>query len=182
MPRHLHTPTSKPFIRTHLRLDPSSSLPHSASMPRTSKSFQRRVLYTSRARGGLSVYSSAPSTRAHSITRSLRRALVKVFLKDSPLDVLLLDTRELDHVMSATKPKTKDADIKQTKVPHWPRLGRGLLYSWSWSTALIGLELSSITQESKSGHFANLRREAISMPPQSISRHCFPGAWYLGKG
>lgn len=33
--------------------------------------------------------------------------------------------RELDHVMSATKPKTKDADIKQTKEPHWPRLGVG---------------------------------------------------------
>lgn len=104
-------------------------------------------------------------------------ALIKVFLKDSPPDVLLLDMRGLDHVMSATKPKTKDADIK---VLYWPRLGWGLLYSWSWSTALIGLELSSMTPKSKSGHFANLRREVISMPPQSTSRLCFeePDTWW----
>lgn len=85
-------------------------------MPLTPKSFQHSCF---KGKGGLSVlYSSAPSTRAHSITQSLRRALIKVFLKDSPPDVLLLDTRETDHVMPATKPKTKDANIKQTKVLH----------------------------------------------------------------
>lgn len=48
----------------------------------------------------------------------------------------------MGHVMSATKPKTKDANTKQTKGPHWPRLEWGLFIVF---VELIGLELSSIT-------------------------------------
>lgn len=48
----------------------------------------------------------------------------------------------MGHVMSATKPKTKDVNTKQTKGPHWPRLEWGLFIVF---VELIGLELSSIT-------------------------------------